>query len=637
MPVGGLTPLPNPPTMMSDRRRVNFRESPLSSQASSRYASDSGAGSMSDYPGSSAAGVGSNSSSRYSSSDRTAFAGHDNTVGMSVTQWPNMATLEVAYNATLTSKDQWKLRAQDLDNDVKQLEKELKEEQNRRHEMMDRLKRQSEDDKTQLEEAQEKVHKLEEKGHKLEEENQKLADDNEKLEDENQKLEDENQKLADDNEKAEEESQKLEEDNQKLEDKNRRLEDKNHKLEESVHKLEEKVRKAEEETKKQEETCRKLTREKKALADKIEKLEDEVSSLRQDVANANARCNELQCNVAPPFTPGLSAANSEAAETTASRSPEKKSAGLASSNGGARESRDSRDTRETRESRETREPRDGKRSSSVKAGSNSNGTAKVSRSDSKHDNSAKEQKKRLLKRFESKDGDSNSNASSSSGASSASHRNHIGTSGTSAGLSSSGGATSNGTNNASSGMNGAASSTAVHHSHHHSTRQGSSGSSGSGSGSNGSMSGNVGNEISGTRQPGGRRQSMGCYVEPFGPGAGHIRPVVTMAAPLLPPSNQLKVAPPRSGASPVMPGQGMPMPPMSVMPGPGGLTPFGAYGPMQQPPYYGAPQQSLISPRGDTKMLDGSRPTVVIYDETAVDFPYQGDGFYAPPRPRHPR
>lgn len=99
-------------------RRVNFRESPPSSGVSSRYTSDSGHGSVSDYPGSSA-GVGATSngaaSSRYSGG------------GGGVNQWTDLPALQEAYRTVLAERDDWKNRAEELETEVVEAQKQTSE------------------------------------------------------------------------------------------------------------------------------------------------------------------------------------------------------------------------------------------------------------------------------------------------------------------------------------------------------------------------------------------------------------------------------------------------------------------------------------------------------------------------------
>lgn len=89
-------------------RRVVFRESPPSSGVSSRYnTSDSGHGSASD-----------TTTSRYSSG-----GGGGSGSGASGSQWTDLPALQDAYRAVLAERNEWKIRAEELEAEVVEAQK----------------------------------------------------------------------------------------------------------------------------------------------------------------------------------------------------------------------------------------------------------------------------------------------------------------------------------------------------------------------------------------------------------------------------------------------------------------------------------------------------------------------------------
>ncbi|OAA55807.1 hypothetical protein SPI_08014 [Niveomyces insectorum RCEF 264] len=142
---------------MSDRRRVNFRESSPSNGTSSRYTSDSGLGSASDYPGSST------SSSRYSQPGGPGGAGGASG-GMS--QWNDLSALQEAYRNVLAAKDRYKDRARELQADLDESRKQQSEGEAKWRAVVDRNEQ------------------LEDENKRLAKENKALLESNENLQDE---------------------------------------------------------------------------------------------------------------------------------------------------------------------------------------------------------------------------------------------------------------------------------------------------------------------------------------------------------------------------------------------------------------------------------------------------------------------
>lgn len=145
--------------MGDSRRKVNFaRDSPPGGSRSSRQASDSGVGSLSD-----------------PASPRTTQA------TVTDDQWNDLEALQDAYRSVYKNKEHWKKKAKQSDEEIAELRKALKEREASWRGVVDRNE--------QLEDEKKKIHKDKKAAvEKANLERQHLEEEKENLEDENKSL-----------------------------------------------------------------------------------------------------------------------------------------------------------------------------------------------------------------------------------------------------------------------------------------------------------------------------------------------------------------------------------------------------------------------------------------------------------------
>ncbi|TPX17135.1 uncharacterized protein E0L32_003253 [Thyridium curvatum] len=147
--------------MGDSRRKVNFRDSPPGGSRSSRQASDSGVGSLSD-PASPRA---------------TAAQVTDD-------QWNDLESLQEAYRSVYKNKEHWKKKAKQSDEEIAELRKALKEREASWRGVVDRNEQLEDEKKKILKDKKSAVEKSNVERQRAEEEKENLEDENKALQDE---------------------------------------------------------------------------------------------------------------------------------------------------------------------------------------------------------------------------------------------------------------------------------------------------------------------------------------------------------------------------------------------------------------------------------------------------------------------